>query len=164
MNLQPSLLLFLTGLSCLLQFTSGSQGLFPDPDNCQNFFRCERSDTGYHTFRRSCPPPLLFNNFYLYCDFGYKVDCGDRPLPAGNAYQIISGDTNLLQHWQLLMAPNATTYRLPEVPYPQHGTSYLEVQQELCPALLKKWRNVVQADIFGITNKFYLKCWVPNSF
>ena len=61
-----------------LAFECEEWGIFPDPENCQNFYEC--SPSGQDLF--SCPDGYLFNDELLVCDYENQVDCGDRPRPG----------------------------------------------------------------------------------
>ena len=52
--------------------------IFPDPNNCQNYYLCGSPDD---CTLESCDPELLFDTEVLACNFADFVDCGDRPNP-----------------------------------------------------------------------------------
>lgn len=52
--------------------------IYPDPDNCQNYYLCGSPDD---CTLLSCDPGLLFDEVLLACNFAEFVDCGDRPNP-----------------------------------------------------------------------------------
>ena len=54
------------------------EGIFPDPENCKNYYLCGSSgDCTLFT----CDDDLLFDEFLLVCNFAEFVDCGERPNP-----------------------------------------------------------------------------------
>ncbi len=93
------LLALLVG-STRADFECETEGIFPDPDACQNFIQCQRGDPGgdgeevsYIKYVTACPQTELFAECDLVCEFEDDVDCGARPRPDGsskNAFCVIS--------------------------------------------------------------------------
>ena len=58
--------------------TSFDTNIYPDPENCQNYYLCGSPDD---CTLLTCDPGLLFDDVLLACNFAEFVDCGDRPNP-----------------------------------------------------------------------------------
>ena len=58
--------------------TSNETNIFPDPENCQNYYLCFPPEA---CTLETCDPVLLFDDVLLACNFAEFVDCGDRPNP-----------------------------------------------------------------------------------
>jgi len=55
-----------------------SDGIHPDPDNCQCFYDCANMTP----FNECCGPGTFFDANYLICNYESMVNCGDRPHPG----------------------------------------------------------------------------------
>ena len=53
-------------------------GIYPDPENCQNYYLCGSPDD---CTLLTCDDGLLFDEIIFACNFAEAVDCGDRPNP-----------------------------------------------------------------------------------
>lgn len=49
-------------------------GVFPDPDSCEDFIRCQSGVPDVEP----CPDSLLFNPLKLTCDFSKTGNCSER--------------------------------------------------------------------------------------
>uniref|UniRef100_A0A5S6QI64 Chitin-binding type-2 domain-containing protein n=1 Tax=Trichuris muris TaxID=70415 RepID=A0A5S6QI64_TRIMR len=52
-------------------FQCPSDGLFPDPQSCSNYYQC----SGGIAFKMNCPTGLMFNPKTSTCDYASNVDC-----------------------------------------------------------------------------------------
>ena len=89
------------------------EGIFPDPENCQNFYQCG-SDGDCTLF--ACDPALLFDAELLICNYAELVDCGDRPNPiATSSSAPVISTTNTNVH-----STTTTTHNDDNGRYPKH--------------------------------------------
>lgn len=56
-------------------------GIFADPENCQDFYQCANS----FPYHQSCPEGDFFDEDLKICNFEEEVDCGSRPPPPGHS-------------------------------------------------------------------------------
>ena len=59
--------------------SSFAPGIFPDPDNCKNYYLCGEGPDSCQLY--VCEEDLLFDAEILVCNYHETVDCGDRPNP-----------------------------------------------------------------------------------
>merc|ERR1719402_2152797 len=71
-------LLFMAAVFSISGFECPSDGIYPDPDNCQCFFDCANMTP----FNECCGPGTFFDSNYLICNYESMVNCGDRPHPG----------------------------------------------------------------------------------
>ncbi|CDW54995.1 Acidic mammalian chitinase [Trichuris trichiura] len=57
-------------------FQCPSDGLFPDPQSCNNFYQC----AGGTAFKMQCPSGLMFNPKTSSCDYSSNVDCQEKNI------------------------------------------------------------------------------------
>jgi len=77
-----NLVLFLIGVFVVTGdqtfFECPSDGIWPDPDNCQCFYDCSNNQP----FLECCGPGTYFDAVFMICNYQDQVDCGDRPHPG----------------------------------------------------------------------------------
>jgi len=59
-------------------FHCPSDGIWPDPDNCQCFYDCAHDQA----YQECCPDHEYFDTSFKICNWDYNVDCDGRPEPG----------------------------------------------------------------------------------
>ena len=66
------------------EFECPSEGMHADPDDCRSFYQCVYDQSSQlFAVKDTCDVTLLFDDFFLICNYPEAVDCGDRPIIDG---------------------------------------------------------------------------------
>ena len=89
-------------------FDCGDQlGPVPNPDDCSSFYLCSLDGTAT---LEHCHEEEMFDDLLLICNYGYAVDCGERPRPGGST----TTTTPIYSTSGTTMTPGSTTTTVPE--------------------------------------------------
>jgi hypothetical protein len=96
-------------LSSAQDFVCPSEGLHPDPENCQAFYQCA-------AFRppiwNLCPSTTLFDHLLKICNYPHQVECGDRPnpMPSTTTVSTVSTEPPPVRCSDRYLAMHGTSY------------------------------------------------------